>query len=79
MTAHCMKDNKWDVTFKVDSELQKYWDPKPESIPEYWASTTVPISEYWASTTEPISDPDDGDYEPSVDEVAATIDDDAEV
>lgn len=75
MTAHCMKDNKWDVTFKVDSELQKYWDPKPESIPEYWASTTVPISEYWASTTEPISDPDDDD-EPSVDEVSATIDDD---
>ena len=71
MTAHCMKDGKWDVTFKVDSEIQKYWDPKPESIPEYWASTSESISEYWASTD---------DEEPSVDEVAATIDeDDAEV
>ena len=39
MTAHCMKDGKWDVTFKVDS------DPKPESIPEYWASTSESISD----------------------------------
>lgn len=73
MTAHCMKDGKWDVTFKVDSEIQKYWDPKPESIPEYWASTSESISEYWVSTSESISDPDD-DKEPSVDKIAATID-----
>ena len=81
MTAHCMKDGKWDVTFKVDSEIQKYWDPKPESIPEYWASTTEPILEYWASTSESISEywASTDDEEPSVDEVAATIDDDAEV
>lgn len=64
MESRSVKGDKWAVTFKVDSELQKYWDPKPESIPEYWASQS-----------ESISDPDD-DEEPSVDEVAATIDDD---
>ena len=46
------EDGKWDVTIKVDKELQNYWDPKVETLPDL------------------------GDDEPSVDEAAATIDDD---
>lgn len=32
MTSHVMKDGKWNVTFKVDSEAQKYWDPKADVL-----------------------------------------------
>ena len=50
MTSQAMKDGTLNVTFKVDSEAQKYWDPKADVLQDS-EDTDIPME----------ADPFDGD------------------
>ncbi len=66
MTANVMEDGKWDVTFKVDKELQNHWDPKMDVLPEP-GENDIPVE----------ADPFDDGGDDEIDE--ADIEDDPEI